>query len=68
MNVDTGAFRALVEDVEAIKQHLAAQETLSLILAGDLRSGHGEAAGNPQSSQPGGGRRGHLRVVDGGQP
>jgi len=58
---------ALGEDVERIKQHFQAQEMLDRILKGDLRSGLEEPAGIPQSSQPGGGRRGPLRLVNGGR-
>lgn len=52
MQVDTGAFRALVEDVERIKRHLAAQDMLGQILAArgveDAALAMAEAAGIQQ--------------------
>ena len=49
-------------DVEQIKRHLAAQDTVDKLLA--ARGLLDEAPGTPQ---PAGGRRGHLRVVNGGR-
>ena len=52
----------LRQDVEQIKRHLAAQDTVDKLLA--ARGLLDEA---PQPPQPAGGRRGHLRVVNGGR-
>ena len=51
-------------DVEQIKRHLAAQDTVDKLLA--ARGLLDEAPGTPQPPQPAGGRR-HLRVVNGGR-
>jgi hypothetical protein len=79
MQVDTGAFRQLIEDVAAIKAHLGARDELVARMADKLVAALG--AGVPgdvsggisarparRRARTGGRPRGHLRSIAGGRP
>ena len=79
MNVPTGEFRALVDDVAEIRQHMAARDELvPMLLDRLLLALRGEVPGDVSNGIPGrparrrartsGRPRAHLRAVDGGQP
>ncbi len=78
MNVPTGEFRALVDDVAAIKHHLGARDELVASMADKLVAalrgdGSGDAGdGAPRNparhhARTSGRPRGHLRSIAGGQ-